>query len=218
MRLLWLLLLTENWAGFPLLKVKAEAESYCYLCSWEQQSGNSSFHVLTIQFSAHIWKNFVSLLKTPNYSLTAFLMFKNLPCIWKWYPKGKWQKSFNFMLPVCPSHQRSLLQKENLLKPKQKEKMLCGSCMKHIHKLLFSKVEIRLEILPILSNSCTELCMSNNLYKLLEISPFICKTSSYKKNLQFSKCINPFPTEVRSMAINLSLRVLQNTSWICYTV
>lgn len=74
-----------------------------------------------------------------------------------------------------------------------------------------------LKILPLLSKSCTELCMSNNLYKLLEISPFICKTSSYKKNLQFSKCINPFPTEVRSMAINLSLRVLQNTSWIYVT-
>lgn len=95
--------------------------------------------------------------------------------------------------------------------------MLCRSCTKHIHKLLLSKAEIRREILPLLSKSCTELCMSNNLYKLLEISPFICKTSSYKKNLQFSKCINPFPTEVRSMAINLSLRVLQNTSWIYVT-
>lgn len=106
------------------------------------------------------------------------------------------------MLPVCPSHQRRLLQNEKLLKPKQKGKMLCGSCREHIHKLLLSKAEIRLEILPLLSKSCTELCMSNNLYKLLEISPFICKTSSYKKNLQFSKCINPLPTEVRSMAIS----------------
>lgn len=150
--------------------------------------------------SVHIFERISFDLRSPNYSLTASLMFKNWPCIWKWYPRAKWQKSLNFMLPVCPSYQRGLLQNENVLKPKQKEKMLCGSCTKHIHKLLLSKAEIRLEILPLLPKSCTELCMSN-LYKLLEISPCICKMSSYKKNLQLSKCINPFPTEVRSMAI-----------------
>lgn len=167
--------------------------------------------------SVNIFERILFHLKTPNYWLTAFFTFKNWPCILRRYLKAKWQKFLNFMLPVCPSHQRGLLQNEKLLKPKQKEKMLCGSCTEHIHKLLLSKAEIRLEILPLLSKSCTELCMSNNLYKLLEISPFICKTSSYKKNLQFSKCINPFPTEVRSMAINLSLRILQNTSWIYVT-